>query len=80
MEISNEMVVRAWKDPKFRAQFAGELPKSPVGDAVADLKQLASENFVTTPVCTVANCTITMCTTVADCTSHTCVADMASYY
>jgi mersacidin/lichenicidin family type 2 lantibiotic len=57
--MTNEMIVRAWKDPSFRATLApGSVPPSPVGDASADLKQVVADNFNSTPFCTVANCTV----------------------
>ena len=49
--MTNEMIVRAWKDPQFRAQLA-EVPENPAGSSQLMSKDLAGENYLTSPICT----------------------------
>jgi mersacidin/lichenicidin family type 2 lantibiotic len=51
---TNEMIVRAWKDPKFRAELkdAG-IPASPVGEAEVNLIPTVGDAFITNAsICT----------------------------
>jgi mersacidin/lichenicidin family type 2 lantibiotic len=50
--LSNEMIVRAWKDPKFRAQLGGSVPGSPAGSAQLVASEISGEAYWTSPVCT----------------------------
>lgn len=48
--MSNEMIVRAWKDPQFRSQIdAAALPAHPAGSAQLAASELAGENYITSP-------------------------------
>jgi len=51
--MSNEMIIRAWKDPQFRAQLGVEVPSNPAGEARLVASDLAGENYLTSPVCTI---------------------------
>jgi mersacidin/lichenicidin family type 2 lantibiotic len=51
--MSNEMIVRAWKDTKFRAQLGAPVPGNPAGEARLVASDLAGENYLTSPVCTI---------------------------
>lgn len=51
--MSNEMIVRAWKDPQFRAQLGATAPSHPSGEARLVASDLASEHYLTSPVCTI---------------------------
>lgn len=51
--MSNEMLVRAWKDPQFRAQLATAVPSNPAGEAHLLASDLGGENYLTSPVCTI---------------------------
>ena len=51
--MSNEMIVRAWKDPQFRAQLDVAVPSNPVGDSRLMASDLIGETYMTSPVCTI---------------------------
>jgi mersacidin/lichenicidin family type 2 lantibiotic len=51
--MSNEMIVRAWKDPEFRAQLdAGAFPAHPAGNPQLSPGDLGGELYLTSPPCT----------------------------
>jgi len=51
--MSNEMIVRAWKDPEFRAQVdACALPAHPAGSSNLSAGDLGGETYLTSPLCT----------------------------
>lgn len=51
--MSNEMIVRAWKDPQFRSQVnAAALPANPAGNAKLVAAELQGEAYWTSPACT----------------------------
>ena len=50
--LSNEMIVRAWRDPKFREQLGGLVPENPAGNAQLVATELTGETYLTSPICT----------------------------
>ncbi len=59
MTMDKQMIVRAWKNPKFRAELGKVLPAHPAGSATVVLGGSEEENYLTSPACTVATCHIT---------------------
>jgi len=55
--MTPDMIVRAWKDPEFRARIGAAAPAHPSGSVEIEEKDLVADNYITTPVCTQGNCT-----------------------
>ncbi|HEY4244442.1 MAG TPA: mersacidin/lichenicidin family type 2 lantibiotic [Kofleriaceae bacterium] len=59
------MIVRAWKDPEYRAQVTADIPESPVGSADVASDELCGEAYLSSPV---EPCSIgALCTMVVAC-------------
>jgi mersacidin/lichenicidin family type 2 lantibiotic len=51
--MSNEMIIRAWKDPQFRSQLgAAVAPANPAGNAQLVAAELQGDAYLTSPICT----------------------------
>lgn len=50
--MTPEMIVRAWKDPEFRARLGSAAPASPAGSAQLSATDLVGETYLTSPICT----------------------------
>lgn len=50
--LSNEMIVRAWKDPKVRAQLGAVVPNNPAGSVRLAASELVGDAYDTSPRCT----------------------------
>lgn len=49
--MSNEMIIRAWKDKTFRSQLASasrDVPANPAGSGSLSAKDVAQDTFMTT--------------------------------
>ena len=49
--MSNEMIIRAWKDQKFRSQLASashNVPANPAGSGSLSAKDVEQDTFMTT--------------------------------
>jgi mersacidin/lichenicidin family type 2 lantibiotic len=50
--MSNEMIIRAWKDPQFRSRLGAAAPASPAGNAQMIAAELQGDAYLTSPICT----------------------------
>ena len=60
--MTNENIVRAWKDAKYRMECGMIVPPSPVGEAKLEASEGAADNYATSPTCTQTNCSLHACT------------------